>query len=130
PRRGGAGRARARPFGLRGRRRTGGGGMRGAEAVRSDSESRGDAMRTGRAIAALCCAAAALVGAAPARADAQCPWMDAHKSSEERASELVRAMSLDDKIHMLHGSEYVMWAYGGSAGHVAGISSLCIPDLV
>ncbi|HEY3187388.1 MAG TPA: glycoside hydrolase family 3 C-terminal domain-containing protein [Solirubrobacteraceae bacterium] len=87
-------------------------------------------MRTRGAIAALCCAAAVLGGSAPARANAQCPWMDAHKSDEQRAGELLRAMSIVDKVHMLHGSEYVMWAYGGSAGHVAGNPSLCIPDLV
>src|SRR2546426_5278984 len=95
-----------------------------------------DVMRAGKrrlvrgAIAALCCAAAAVGAAAPARADAKCPWMDPHQSSEQRAGELLRAMSIDDKVHMLHGSEYVMWAYGGSAGHVTGIPGLCIPDLV
>jgi beta-glucosidase len=69
-----------------------------------------------------------LGGAAPAaRADAQCPWLDPGKSVNERASELVAAMTLDDKIGMVHGDQ--VWEHYGMAGHVPANPRLCIPDL-
>jgi beta-glucosidase len=60
----------------------------------------------------------------------QCPWMDATQSPDRRAGELVAAMTTDEKISMLHSAEPTMAAYYGTAGHVAAIPRLCIPDLV
>src|SRR4051794_36753215 len=79
------------------------------------------------AIAALLAVGAA--GPAAAQSD-QCPWMTTAKSPQERAGMLLKAMSVDDKVAMLHGSEPLMWQHYGSAGHVAGNAALCIPDLV
>src|SRR5436190_7749755 len=56
--------------------------------------------------------------------------MTTSKTPQQRASMLLKAMSLDDKVAMLHGTEPLMWQHYGSAGHVAGNPSLCIPDLV
>jgi beta-glucosidase len=63
-------------------------------------------------------------------ATAQCPWMDATQSPDQRAGELVGAMTLDQKLSMLHSAEPDMLAYYGTAGHVAAIPGLCVPDLV
>src|SRR3954470_9691547 len=64
-----------------------------------------------------------------ARAATACPWMDAKKSPDERAQMLVKAMSIDDEIAMVHQSAPI-WSHYGAAGYVAGNPSLCIPDLV
>jgi beta-glucosidase len=74
--------------------------------------------------------AVAVAGPARAAGPAQCPWMDSSKSSDERASELVHAMSLDDEIAMLYDGDPVIFAHYGAAGYIAGNPSLCIPDLV
>jgi beta-glucosidase len=64
-----------------------------------------------------------------AKAATSCPWMDAKKSPEQRAQELVKAMSLDDKIQMVHQGAPI-WSHYGAAGYVPGNPNLCIPDLV
>src|SRR4051794_14893293 len=64
-----------------------------------------------------------------ARAATACPWMDAKKPVEQRAQELVKAMSIDDKIQMVHQNAPI-WAHYGAAGYIAGNPDLCIPDLV
>jgi beta-glucosidase len=79
------------------------------------------------ALAALSAVVTLGIGTAPAHADAQCPWMDASKPADQRAKQLVAAMTLDDKIAMVHGDQ--VWEYYGMAGHVPGNSRLCIPDL-
>src|SRR4051812_39236688 len=58
-----------------------------------------------------------------------CPWMDTKKPVEQRTNELVKAMSLDDKITMVHQGAPI-WSHYGVAGYVPGNPSLCIPDLV
>jgi beta-glucosidase len=68
-------------------------------------------------------------GAASARA-ADCPWMQAGKSPEQRANELIAAMTLDQKIHQVHQSDPPWMFYFGTAGHVDGNPDLCIPTLV
>jgi beta-glucosidase len=74
--------------------------------------------------------AVASVGApAPARAADACPWMDATKSPEQRAQQLVSAMTIDQKIAMLAQAQPI-WAHYGVAGYVPGQPDLCIPDLV
>jgi beta-glucosidase len=64
-----------------------------------------------------------------AHAATACPWMDAKKSPNERAQELVKAMSIDDEIQMVHQAQPV-WAHYGAAGYIPGNANLCIPDLV
>jgi beta-glucosidase len=82
--------------------------------------------------------AAALVGAALAPAllhaagtsagAAGCPWMDRHKSPDVRAHELVRAMTLDQKIAELYGRGDIQ--HYGTANDIPAIPSLCVPELV
>src|SRR4051812_18469242 len=64
-----------------------------------------------------------------ARAATACPWMDAKKSPNARAQMLVKAMSIDQKIQMVHQNQPI-WAHFGAAGYIAGQPDLCIPDLV
>src|SRR6266542_3317687 len=80
------------------------------------------------ALSALAVPAALAASSASARA-AACPWMDASKSPSERAHELVAAMSLDDKIQMVHGDGKI-FVYYGVAGHIPSNPALCIPDLL
>src|SRR3954447_16650890 len=86
-----------------------------------------------RLTAALCVAAAAIAAAlttqAPAQSSPQCPWMSRSLSPEERATKLVAAMTVDQKIQMLYQAQPV-WAHYGVAGYVPGQPDLCIPDLV
>lgn len=65
---------------------------------------------------------------APARA-ASCPWMNASLSPDTRAQMLLGAMSLSDKIAMVHQPEPDGFHYG-AAGWIPAIPSLCVPDLV
>src|SRR5689334_20118540 len=71
----------------------------------------------------------AAVVAAPASAAPSCPWMNAKLSANQRAHELVSAMTIDQKIAMLSQSQPVD-AHYGAAGFVPGQAALCIPDLV
>src|SRR3954451_10235234 len=87
---------------------------------------------TAAVLTALLSVATALATQQPTAAQAQgpaCPWMDAKKSPNERAQMLVKAMSIDDEIAMVHQSAPI-WSHYGAAGYVAGNPSLCIPDLV
>ena len=89
-------------------------------------------IRLGAALlAALVSVATALATQQPttAKAATACPWMDAKKSPNERAQELVKAMSIDDEIQMVHQAQPV-WAHYGAAGYIPGNANLCIPDLV
>jgi beta-glucosidase len=52
------------------------------------------------------------------------------KSPEQRANELIAAMTLDQKIHQLHQSDPPWMFYYGTAGHIDGTPELCIPTLV
>ena len=67
--------------------------------------------------------------AVPARADiASCPWMDPTQSPDQRAHELIAAMTLDQKISIVHQHSWM--APYGTAGYIPGDASLCIPDLI
>src|SRR3954469_16438125 len=68
--------------------------------------------------------------AAPAQSGSNCPWMQGNKTAEGRADELVKAMTLDQKIHEVTWSNPPGVFYWGPAGHVDGTPSLCIPTLV
>ncbi|MFA5786125.1 MAG: glycoside hydrolase family 3 C-terminal domain-containing protein [Actinomycetota bacterium] len=80
-------------------------------------------------LAVVCGAAVVPVGlpARPARA-AECPWMETSKSPEQRARELLAAMTIDDKINMVGEDYYYFYPYGG-AGYIEGNPDLCLPDL-
>src|SRR3954469_10235321 len=77
-------------------------------------------------------AALLLMSAAPAAhaQNASCPWMQGAKTPEQRADELIKAMSLDQKIHQVTFSNPPWMAYYGTAGHIDGTPELCIPTLV
>jgi hypothetical protein len=65
-------------------------------------------------------------------ADAQaasCPWMNASLSPNTRAQMLLSAMTLADKIAMVHQPENDGYHHG-AAGWIPAIPSLCVPDLV
>ncbi len=64
-----------------------------------------------------------LAGARPT-GDNSCPWVGQKASPARRAHEVLRHMTLDDKIALVHGA-------GGSAyvGHIPANERLCIPAL-
>ncbi|MBV9946438.1 MAG: hypothetical protein JOZ69_06300, partial [Myxococcales bacterium] len=78
----------------------------------------------------------ALLGAVPATAGpagaATCPWMNASQSPTQRATELLGAMSLQDKIQMVTGTGEFnpTSANPESASTIAANPALCIPALV
>jgi beta-glucosidase len=81
-------------------------------------------------LTAACGFAAVLGGSATARADSTaCPWLDKSKSPDQRAQMLLAAMTLDDKIAIVHGDNQI-FTYYGVAGHVPANSRLCIPELL
>lgn len=57
-----------------------------------------------------------------------CPWLDSTASSATRTKELVAAMTLTEKLSLLHQPDTSSFGYG-SAGHITGIARLCMPDL-
>ena len=76
----------------------------------------------------------AVLGAVSAPAHAQsaspsCPWMDASRTPEQRADLLIKAMSLTQKLHETTWSDPPWFTHFGTAGHVDGDSSLCLPDI-
>ncbi|MDX6220441.1 MAG: beta-glucosidase [Frankiales bacterium] len=66
--------------------------------------------------------------AGPASAASSCPWMDKGKSADVRAHELVKAMTLDQKVAELYGRGDL--TYYGTANDIPAVPSLCIPELV
>ena len=60
---------------------------------------------------------------------ASCPWMDKTKSPEQRADLLIHAMTLDQKLHETTFSDPPWFTHYGTAGHVDGDASLCLPDI-
>lgn len=77
---------------------------------------------------AACAATAVSIASADARA-AACPWLSASKSPNQRAHQLVAAMTLDDKIAMVHQPDPI-WSHYGVAGYIPPNPRLCIPDLM
>jgi beta-glucosidase len=89
-----------------------------------------------------CAAALALLMMSVAGAAQQDhPWLDARRSADERATLVVAAMTLDEKIALLHGTMALPWAARDgtqvsvaadailSAGYVPGVRRLGIPAL-
>jgi beta-glucosidase len=87
-------------------------------------------LATATATAVATASAALLVPNAQATqaATSQCSWMDTSKSADERASELIAAMTLDQKIAELYGRGEA-GAYGG-ADEIPAVPALCIPELI
>ena len=80
--------------------------------------------------------ALAVLGATAMTAEPPETWRDRNLSADARADAIVRAMTLDEKIHLLHGS--LGFAYGGrpapagergGAGYIAALPRLGIPAL-
>lgn len=65
------------------------------------------------------------------------PWMNTSLSSEERAELVLKQMTLDEKISLLHGngmphwpkSMPLLWQSNGGAGYAVGIPRLGIPPI-
>jgi len=73
---------------------------------------------------------AGLLGAAaPAHANASCPWMNTSLSAADRAHMLVSAMTDDQKIHMVSGTGDPGNGPGVGAGAIDAVPELCIPRL-
>jgi beta-glucosidase len=73
---------------------------------------------------------ALVAGSASADTVTGCPWMKPGQPAEQRANELIAAMTLDQKIHQVHQSDPPWMFYWGTAGHIDGTPELCIPTLV
>jgi beta-glucosidase len=85
-------------------------------------------LRLSGLVIALVTAAVIAAGGGTAQA-ASCPWMNTALSSDARAEMLLGAMSLPDKIAMVHQAYPEDTRYG-AAGWIPANASLCIPDLV
>lgn len=57
-------------------------------------------------------------------------WMDGSQTPDARAAELLKVMSLDQKIQMVHQQLGDIVGSYGAAGYVPAIPSLCVPALV
>jgi hypothetical protein len=76
------------------------------------------------------CRARALVVLATlvAGARAQHPWLDVPDlSPEERAEALMRAMTTEEKLAMVHGATNGGWGDAGYVGEAAGVPRLGVP---
>ena len=67
-------------------------------------------------------------GGTPSAHAAACPWMDTAKTADQRAHELVAAMSLDQKLGELYGRGD--FTHYGAANYIPAIPSLCVPQMV
>jgi beta-glucosidase len=78
-------------------------------------------------VAALIGAALPVVGGGAVAGAAGCSWMDASKPADQRAHELLAAMSLDDKIAELYGrGDFNQY---GTASYIPAVPALCIPEV-
>jgi hypothetical protein len=68
-----------------------------------------------------------LGGVHSARA-ASCPWMDSSRPADARATMLLRAMTLSEKVAMTY-QKYPEGSHYGMAGWIPGVPSLCIPNV-
>jgi beta-glucosidase len=78
-----------------------------------------------------------LVCAMAAPAMAQRPWMDTHLSPDQRADLVLREMTLDEKIDLMHRQGMPGWSRpmprtylgNGGAGFIIGVPRLGIPQV-
>jgi hypothetical protein len=68
------------------------------------------------------------MGAAGSARAASCPWMNRSLSADTRATMLLRAMSLTQKVAMTY-QRYSIFFHDGTAGWIPAVPTLCIPDL-
>lgn len=68
-------------------------------------------------------------GLTPTISTANLPWMDASLSPDQRAQMVLAAMTLDEKIQLVHGGGTAPAISNGGAGYVPGIPRLGLPDL-
>jgi beta-glucosidase len=88
------------------------------------------AVKRGFVVVPLAMLAGVLFGGAAAQAQAaSCPWMNTNKTPLERADLLISAMSLSQKLHETTFSNPPWFTHYGTAGHVDGDPSLCLPDI-
>lgn len=82
----------------------------------------------GSTVGALALTAPASSGSPSAARAAKCPWMRGHQSPSRRAHELVRKMTLDQKVSELYGRGD--FTHYGAANYIPAVPSLCIPQQV
>src|SRR5437868_6291722 len=90
-----------------------------------------------RAIVALAFFVLTLIVCAQAPKAAKQPWMDTSLSPDQRADLVLKEMTLDEKIQLVHGigwgplipGHFVPASNNGGAGQVIGIPRLGIPDI-
>ncbi len=73
--------------------------------------------------------ASVLLAAGPARSNGHRPWMNKSLSASQRTNLLLRAMTLDDKIAMVHGVDRKKHPFEGYVGYVPANPRLGIPAL-
>jgi beta-glucosidase len=85
----------------------------------------------GVAALAMMTAAQAQAPAGPSSAIAALPWMDKSLSPDRRAELALAALTLDEKIQLVHGTGLFPMPAGsnGGAGFVPGVPRLGLPDL-
>jgi len=84
-----------------------------------------------------CACSCAIAQTASGSKSAQRPWMNTSLSPDERASLVVKEMTLDEKISLLHGTGMVGLSpmsplavhSNGGAGYVVGVPRLGVPDI-
>ncbi len=84
--------------------------------------------------AAMCCGSLALAQVAKTQPAKQFPWSDASLSPDVRADLVIKEMTLDEKISLLHGQSMPMGAQpvtrsNGGAGYTVAIPRLGIPSI-
>jgi beta-glucosidase len=120
-------------------------GAAGLSSRRGRGRARPRLTRAGLVCAVALGGAVSLAVAAPAQHSADAtvpaPWLDARRSSDQRATLAVRAMTLDEKIGLLRGDLAVPWKRGDAervepppgaipaAGFVPGVPRLGVPAL-
>src|SRR5215470_3565721 len=81
--------------------------------------------------------ASAMSGQPAAQTKASSPWMNTSLSPDERAAMVVKEMTLDEKVTLLHGTGHpglgpmspLSAGSNGGAGYVVGIPRLGIPGI-
>src|SRR3954469_23971669 len=82
--------------------------------------------RMARALVAVALTGAAATAQAPVAHAADCPWMNARMPAEQRAHLLLGALTLDQKVALVHGGGT---SVGKGAGSISAIPELCVPAL-
>jgi beta-glucosidase len=83
------------------------------------------------ALAAIIATVAAIVAPVAPRpaTGARCPWLNSSLSPDQRAHELLAAMTIDDRIAMVHQPDRT-FIHSRAGGYIPPNPRLCTPDLV